>query len=85
MLKGDKYCVEINQVSGIAGLPWWLSGKEPCLPMQEMRVWFLGWEDALKKEMTTFSSIFSWEIPWTEEPGRLQFMGVTKETDTEQQ
>ena len=30
--------------------------------------------------MATHSSILAWEIPWTEEPGRLQFMGVTKET-----
>ena len=34
-----------------------------------------GWEDPLKKEMTTHSSILAWEIPWTEEPGRLQSMG----------
>ena len=32
----------------------------------------LGWEDSLKKEMATHSSILAWEIPWTEEPGRLQ-------------
>ena len=32
-------------------------------------------EDPLEKEMTTHSSILAWEIPWTEEPGELQFMG----------
>ena len=32
-------------------------------------------EDLLEKEMTTYSSILAWKIPWTEEPGRLQFMG----------
>ena len=32
-------------------------------------------EDPLKEEMATHSSILSWETPWTEEPGRLQFMG----------
>ena len=32
-------------------------------------------EDPLEKEMVTFSSILAWEIPWTEEPGRLQSMG----------
>ena len=37
---------------------------------------FLGWEDPLEKEMATYSSIFAWEIPWTEEPGRLQSMGL---------
>ena len=36
---------------------------------------FLGQEDALKKEMATHCSILTWEIPWTEEPGRLQSMG----------
>ena len=43
--------------------------------IQEMQVQSLGWEDPLEKEMTTPSSILAWEIPWTEEPGRLQFMG----------
>ena len=49
--------------------------------MQEMQVQSLGWEDPLEKEMATHSSILAWEIPWTEEPGRLQSMGVTKESD----
>ena len=44
--------------------------------MQETQVWFLGWEDSLKKEMATHSSILAWRIPWTEEPGRLQSMGL---------
>ena len=39
--------------------------------MQEKWVRFLGWEDPLEKEMATHPSIFAWEIPWTEEPGRL--------------
>ena len=34
-----------------------------------------GQEDPLEKEMATHSSILAWEIPWTEKPGRLQFMG----------
>ena len=42
---------------------------------QETRVRFLGWEDPLEKEMATHSGILAWEIPWTEEPGRLQSMG----------
>ena len=32
------------------------------------------WEDPLKKEMTTHSSILAWRVPWTEEPTRLQAM-----------
>ena len=46
--------------------------------MQEMPIWSLGWEDPLEKDMTTHSSILAWEIPWMEEPGGLQFMGLQK-------
>ena len=42
--------------------------------MREMQVGFRGQEDPLEKEMATYSSILAWEIPWTEGPGRLQFM-----------
>ena len=59
------------------------SGKESaCLPMQEMQetqVRSLVQEDPLKKEMPTHSSILAWkEIPWTEEPGGLQSMGLQR-------
>ena len=43
--------------------------------MQETWVRFLGLKDALEKGMATHSSILAWRIPWTEELGRLQFMG----------
>ena len=46
--------------------------------MQETEVQSLGQEDPLEEEMATHSSIFAWEIPWTEEPGRLQSMGSQK-------
>ena len=36
---------------------------------QDKRVQSLGWEGPLEKEMATDSSVFGWEIPWTEEPG----------------
>ena len=42
-----------------------------CLPIQEMKVQSLGWEDPLEKEMATRSSSLAWGIPWIEEPGRL--------------
>ena len=42
---------------------------------QETRVRSLGWDDPLDKGMATHSSIFAWEIPWTEKPGGLQSMG----------
>ena len=44
--------------------------------MQETRVQSLGWEDLLEKELATHSNILAWEIPWTEEPGGLQSMGL---------
>ena len=44
-----------------------------------MRVRFLGWEDPLEEVMATHSSILAWRIPWTEEPGRLQFMGLQRD------
>ena len=47
---------------------------------QEMQVQSLGQEDPLEKEMATHSSILAWEIPWTEEPGGLQFMGSQSQT-----
>ena len=51
------------------GLPQWLRGKKSsCIRSQD-------WEDALEKEMATHSSILAWEIPQTEEPGRLQSTG----------
>ena len=43
--------------------------------MQETWALSLDWEDAIEKGMETHSSILVWKIPWTEEPGGLQFMG----------
>ena len=54
--------------------PQRLSGKELVLPMQEMQVRSLGWEDPLEKEMATHS-IHILGNPWTEEPGRIQTLG----------
>ena len=47
---------------------WRLSGKESSLSQ----------EDSLEEETATHSSILAWEIPWTEEPGGLQFIGWQK-------
>ena len=43
--------------------------------IQETRVQSLGWEDPLEKGTATHFNILSWRISWTEEHGRLQFMG----------
>ena len=50
--------------------------------MQETWDLSLGLEDGLEEEMATQSHILAQEIPWTEEPGRLQFHGVAKESNT---
>ena len=42
----------------------------------EMQFQSLGWEDPLEEGMATHSSILAWRIPWTEELGRLQFIGL---------
>ena len=46
--------------------------------MQEIRVQSLGQKDPLEKGMPTHSSILSWEMPWTEEPGGLQSMRLQR-------
>ena len=47
--------------------------------MLETRVQSLGLEDPLEKRMATHSSILAWRIPWTEEPGGLQSMGLQRD------
>ena len=46
--------------------------------MRKTRVRSLSQEDPLEKEMATHSSTLAWKIPWTEEPGRLQSMGLQR-------
>ena len=50
-------------------------------PPATQKTWVqsLGWEEPLKEEMATDSSIHAWEIPWTEEPGRLQSIGSQRD------
>ena len=43
-----------------------------------MQVQSLGREETREEELTTYSSIFAWRIPWTEEPGGLQSMGLQR-------
>ena len=43
--------------------------------LQETQIQLLGQEDTLEEEMATHCKILAWEIPWTEEPGRLKSMG----------
>ena len=46
--------------------------------MPETQVRSLGWEDPVEKEMATLSNTLAWKIPWTEEPVRLQSMGLQR-------
>jgi len=50
--------------------------------MQETQVQYLGQKDLLKKGMATHSSILSWRIPWTNEPGRLHIVHGVAQTQT---
>ena len=59
----------------------WVAQTGKNLPaMWETWVRSLGWEDPLEKGMATHSSILAWRIPWTEEPGRPQFMESQSQT-----
>ena len=54
------------------------------LAMWEIWVWSMCWEDLLEKGKATHSTILAWKIPWTEEPGGLQSMGLHGSDTTEQ-
>ena len=64
-------------MKGKKGFPGGSVIKNPSA-VQEMGVRSLGQEDPLEKDMATHSSILAWEIPRTQEPGRLQSMGLQK-------
>ena len=57
------------------GFPGGSDGKESAHNAED-QVQSLGWEDPLEKGIITHSSILSWTIPWTEELGGLQSMGL---------
>ena len=58
---------EVGTVSG--GFPGGSDGQDYLPAVQETWVQSLGQEDPLEKKMATYSSMFAWRIPWTEEPG----------------
>ena len=77
MLKPRYICVSLN-ILGAYLVTQWVKN----LPtMQETWVQSPGREDPLEKEMATHSIILAWRIPWTEEPGGLQSLGL-QESDT---
>ena len=65
-----------GQVVGWASLVEQIVKNLP--PKQETLVKSLGQEDPLEKGVANYSSILAWRIPWTEEPGRLQSMGLQR-------
>ena len=67
---------DINLFKG--SFPVGTSGKEPTCQCRrhETQVQSLGQKDLLEKEMATHYNIFAWRIPWTEDPGRLQSLGL---------
>ena len=60
----------------MSGASRWLNGKEDSCQCRRHRLSLCVREDPLEKEMLTHSSILAWEIPRTEEPGGLQYMGL---------
>ena len=69
--------VEIARVTSDVGFPGG-SAVNNLPVMQEMQFQSLGWEGPLEKEMSAHSSVFTWGIPRTEEPGGLQSMGLQR-------
>ena len=65
----DKLCIYLSEGGSTV--------KNPPA-MWETWVWSLGWEHPLEKGLATHSSILAWRIPWTEEPGRLQSIGLQR-------
>ena len=70
-------CLKFVLASELSGFP--VAQMVKNLPvMWETWIQSLDWEDPLEKGMATHSSILAWKIPWTEEPGRLQSMGLQR-------
>ena len=63
------------EVTGAPQVAQWSRTRLPKQEMQEMQVCSLGQEDPLEEGMATHSSILTWRIPWTEEPGSLWSIG----------
>ena len=73
----------IHEYSSLSmcGFPTGSNGKEPacqCRRYKETQIQSLGRGDSLEKEMATHCVILAWRIPWTEEPGRLQSLGLQR-------
>ena len=69
----------LHLVSGISQWASTAAKRVKCPPaVWETQVWSLGQQDPLEKEMATQSNVLAWRIQWTEEPSRLQSMGLQR-------
>ena len=62
----------------LMGVPSGSDGKESACNVEDTGVQSLGWEDPLEKGIATHSNILAWRVPRTEEPGRLQSIGLQR-------
>ena len=70
------YYLRVLQARRVRWRCWFSWFLLSTVTLQETWVWSLVWEDPLEKEIAPHSSTLAWKIPWTEEPGRLQSMGL---------
>ena len=75
----EKFQIYIK-VERNTGLPWWLSNKESFCQCKRHRSIPQDQEEPLDKEMVGHYSMLVWEIPWTEDPGRLQSKELQSQT-----
>ena len=77
VLKSGRKCLGLPLflTTSYKGFPGGSAGKESICNAGDLGS-ILGWEDPLEKGMATHSSVIAWEIPWTEETGGLQSLGL---------
>ena len=78
-LQPAKFLFELTEknVYELKGFPSGLVVKNPPA-LQETQIWSVGGEDPLEEELATLCSVLAWRIPWTEEPGGLQSIGLQR-------
>ena len=76
------YCLSHQGILEEIGASFAAQSVKNLPPTQETWILFLGWEEPLETEMATHPVILAWRIPWTEEPGKLQSMGLQKSDTT---
>ena len=72
----SQFCIYKCSVHWASQVALVVKKKKPLANAGDVRVQSLGWEDPLEEEMATPSNILAWGIPWTEDPGGLQSIGL---------